>query len=249
MKNILFFFLILFSLAGCSKVLHVNSAPSASIQIEANTQNTPSKEIEDLINPYKEQLNDEMKTIIGIAAKELPKAKPESELGNWTADLIHKKCEEYYGQPIDFAVVNYGGLRIPSLPVGEITRAQIFELMPFENGLVVLHADGSTVEKLFDRMAAYGGWPISHHIKFKIKNGEPIDVEINGAPIDKNKIYKIALSDFLANGGDKCFFFKDKKRDLLGKLFRDAIIEHVQDLSKVGKKADASIENRVVIVE
>ena len=247
MKKNLFVFLTLFLFGSCSKVVHISPAPSPSIQIEANAESAPSKEIEALINPYKEQLDDEMKAIIGIAAKELPKAKPESELGNWTADLIHKKCEEYYGQPIDFAIVNYGGLRIPSLPTGEISRAQIFELMPFENALVVLHADGETVEQLFIRMAEYGGWPISHQLKFKIKNGKPIDVKINGDPIDKNKIYKIALSDFLANGGDKCFFFKDKKRDLLGKLFRDAIIEHVQDLSAAGKKADAQLENLSLI--
>jgi 2',3'-cyclic-nucleotide 2'-phosphodiesterase (5'-nucleotidase family) len=191
----------------------------------------------------------EMNQVIGACEKELMKAKPESTLGNWTADLVHKKCEEYYGKSIDFALVNYGGLRIPSLPAGPIMKSTIFELMPFENALVVLNVDAETVEKLFVRMAEYGGWLISHQVQFDIKNGKPIDVQINGKPIDKNKMYKIALSDFVANGGDKCFFFEDKKQELLGKLFRDAIMEHVIELNAQGKKVNADLEGRVEVIE
>ncbi len=240
------FLIFLLSILGCNKVLHVTTTDS-TVKVEEAT--TPaSDEINALINPYKSQIEKEMNQVIGNSAKDLTKAKPESSLGNWTADLIHKKSEEYYNQPIDFAIVNYGGLRIPNLPKGEIKKSDIFELMPFENGLVVLHADGETVQKLFERMAEYGGWPVSHHIRFKIKNEQPTDIAINGKPIEKNKIYKIALSDFIANGGDKCSFFKDKKRDLLGKLFRDAIMEHVMDLASEGKEANAKIEGRVELL-
>ena len=121
--------------------------------------------------------------------------------------------------------------------------------MPFENGLVVINVDAETVEKLFARMAEYCGWPISHQVRFKIKNKKPIDIQINGKPIDKNKMYKIALTDFVANGGDKCFFFEDKKQELLGKLFRDAIMEHVIELNAQGKKVDANLEGRVEVIE
>ena len=38
---------------------------------------------------------------------------------------------------IDFCLLNNGGLRT-SLPQGNITRRKIFELMPFENELVVV---------------------------------------------------------------------------------------------------------------
>jgi 2',3'-cyclic-nucleotide 2'-phosphodiesterase (5'-nucleotidase family) len=229
--------------------MHVSDPQLSSVKIEdiANIESFP--EIERLILPYKKEMEKEMNQVIGACEKELMKAKPESTLGNWTADLVHKKCEEYYGKSIDFALVNYGGLRIPSLPAGPIMKSTIFELMPFENALVVLNVDAETVEKLFVRMAEYGGWPISHQVQFDIKNGKPIDVQINGKPIDKNKMYKIALSDFVANGGDKCFFFEDKKQELLGKLFRDAIMEHVIELNAQGKKVNADLEGRVEVIE
>lgn len=229
--------------------MHVSAPQLSSVKIEDTANLDSSPEIEALIFPYKKEMEKEMNQVIGAGEKELMKAKPESTLGNWTADLIHKKCEEYYGKPIDFAVVNYGGLRILSLPAGPITKSNIFELMPFENALVVLNVDAETVGKLFVRMAEYGGWPISHQVRFKIKNGKPVDIQINGKPIDKNKMYKIALSDFVANGGDKCFFFEDKKQELLGKLFRDAIMEHVIELNEQGKKLDADLEGRVEVIE
>ncbi|MDB4769114.1 5'-nucleotidase C-terminal domain-containing protein [Saprospiraceae bacterium] len=247
-KSILFPFVLVF-LFSCTKIIHVSAPQISSSKIEQSSNIKPSQEVVSLILPYKKEMEKEMNQIVGTCNKELMKAKPESTLGNWTADLIHKKCEEYYGKPIDFAVVNYGGLRILSLPVGPITKSNIFELMPFENGLVVINVDAETIEKLFTRMAEYGGWPISHQVRFKIKNGKPINILINGKPIDKTKMYKIALSDFIANGGDKCFFFEDKKQELLGKLFRDAIMEYVIELNAQGKKIDANLEGRVEVVK
>ncbi len=247
-KSILFFFLLLF-LSSCTKVLHISDPQLSSVKIEDTVNLESSNEIQALISPYKKEMEKEMKQVIGACEKDLLKEKPESALGNWVADLTHKKCEEYYGKPIDFAIMNYGGMRILSLPAGPITKSKIFELMPFENALVVLQVDAETVEKLFMRMAEYGGWPVSHQVRFKIKNGKPVDVQINGKPIDKNKMYKIALTDFVANGGDKCFFFEDKKQELLGKLFRDAIMEHVIELNLQGKKVDANIDGRVEVVE
>ncbi len=247
-KSILFIFLLLF-LASCTKIMHVSDPQLSSVKIEDIANIASSTEIEMLILPYKKEMENEMNQVIGTSEKEMMKAKPESSLGNWIADLTHKKCEEYYGKPIDFAIVNYGGLRIPSFPAGPITKSIVFELMPFENALVVIDVDAETVEKLFIRMAEYGGWPISHQVQFKIKDGKPIDVLINGKPIDKNKMYKIALTDFVANGGDNCFFFEGKKQELLGKLFRDAIMEEVIELNAQGKKVTANIEGRVVVVE
>jgi len=229
--------------------MHVSDPQLSSVKIEDTANIEPSEEIQSLISPYKKEMEKEMNQVIGACEKDLLKEKPESTLGNWMADLTHKKCEEYYGKPIDFAIMNYGGMRILSLPAGQITKSKIFELMPFENNLVVLNVDAETVEKLFIRMAEYGGWPISHQVRFKIKEGKPIDIQINGKPIDKNKMYKIALTDFVANGGDKCFFFEEKKQELLGLLLRDAILEHVMELNAQGKKVDANLEGRVEVVE
>ena len=112
-------FILLIFFVSCTKIMHVTDPQMGSIRIEDEADIQASKEISELIDPYKVQLESEMNQVIGTCAQELVKEKPECTLGNWTADLIHKKSEEYYQQPIDFAFVNYGGLRIPFLPKGE----------------------------------------------------------------------------------------------------------------------------------
>lgn len=243
--NLIFLTCLIF--LSCSKVIHITNTSPTPIKIEETSTIEPDAEIAKLIEGYSVELDKEMNQVIGIGTKDLMKEKPESTLGNWMADIIHKKSEAYYGKPIDMALVNYGGIRIPTLPQGEITKRTMFELMPFDNMLVVLHVDATTMQQLFERMAGYGGWPISHQVKYTINNDQPENVTIHGKPLEENKIYTIALSDFIADGGDKCFFFKDKKRDLLGKLFRDALIEGVQDLQVEGKQVDAEVEGRVTL--
>jgi len=230
------------TLAACTPRIHYLGTETKTYKTE---EIAADERVKDMVTPYKTRLDKAMNQVIGNLAKELPKAKPESPLGNFVADLIHKKSEDYYEKPIDFTVVNYGGLRIPALPEGEIIKGKIFELMPFDNMLVVMEIDANTLRQLFETMASNGGWPISKHIQYTIEDARATNILINGESIDEDKIYKIALSDYLANGGDKLFFLKDKKRHNLGVLFRDAIIEYITE--QKGKPMDVTVEGRVTI--
>lgn len=224
--------------------MHFTGAKASNYAI-ADTIATVDTEIEAMIAPYKKQLGAEMNQVIGELEIDLIKDQPESTLGNWTADLIHKKCEDYYGKPIDFAVVNYGGLRVPNMDKGDVTKGEVFELMPFDNMLVVVHVDAKTLMELFNLMASKGGWPISHQVQYGIRGKKPQDILINGKAIDNQRMYTIALSDYIANGGDNCSFFKDKKRDELGELFRDAILQFVQEETAAGRKLNTKLTARV----
>ena len=242
--NRFFTFLILINLVACAPRIHYLDTSSEYIKSEEAANDT---EIAEMITPYKERLDAEMNTVIGSTALDLTIQKPESLLGNWLADLIHKKSEDYYRSEIDFALVNYGGIRIPVLAEGEVTRGKIFELMPFDNMLVVLEINGATVRQIFGTMAANGGWPISKQVAYVIENELPVDIFINGEVLDDEKIYKVALSDYLANGGDNLFFLKDKKQHNLGVLFRDAMFEYIVEQN--GTSMTAIVEGRVTVQE
>jgi len=219
---------------------------------EASTYEMNQAFVEDsavlaLVKPYKERLDVQMDQVIGECAQDLAKEKPECLLGNFMADAILKKCEEYSEKTIDFSVVNYGGIRIPNLPAGPITVRRIYELMPFENTLVVVHINGETTQAFFEHIAKQGGWPISSGVQLKTDTlGNLHSASINGQAIDTNRDYTVALSDFLANGGDKCAFLIDKDRDDLGVLFRDALIEYIEDLTKNQKMLNSQLEGRVI---
>lgn len=237
-------FVLLFCLMATACQPRVHLLGTESMYHRSDTLSTADAKMAAMIQPYKQELAVEMNQIIGQAAKDLTKAKPESTLGNFVADLIHKKSEEYWGKPIDFTVVNYGGLRIPTLSAGDITRSKVFELMPFDNLLVVVEVEGSELRKLFDTMAEKGGWPVSWHIRHSIIDGKPADIFINDEALEDDKTYTLAISDYLANGGDSLFFLSDNKRHELGKLFRDAILEYITEQDE---PVDAQLEGRVKV--
>ncbi len=209
----------------------------------------PAAAIDSLILPYKRQLDTKMNTVIGQSAMVMEKGKPESLLGNWFADVMYEKAKEHFSDSLDFAFQNYGGIRIPSLPKGNINIGKIYELMPFENYLVVIELDSATVQALCDMIAARNGAPVSRHIRFGIANKKAVDIRINGAPLRNNRTYKVVLNNYIANGGDKCDFLKDKKRTELGILLRDAIIEYIKEKTAAGKQIKSKLNNRIYFVE
>ncbi len=248
MKNLLIFLLIIGSFTSC-KVYHHASTENVQYDLSSTENISSDSEIENLITPYKEKLDAKMNQVIGNAEKELIKHLPECTLGNWASDAIYRQCNKFYKKPIDFAVVNYGGIRIPSLPQGDITTGKIFELMPFDNMMVVLSVKGDIVQQLFESMTLRGGWPVSSNVKCSFKaDGKIINLSINDNPIDMNKMYQIGLSDYIANGGDQCDFFKGKPQNNTGMLFRDAFLNEVKETQKRGENIDAQIEGRMKLI-
>ncbi|MBA3901476.1 MAG: 5'-nucleotidase C-terminal domain-containing protein [Bacteroidetes bacterium] len=201
-----------------------------------------------MIMPFKSQIDLEMNDILIISEMALAKGQPESLLGNLVADLTLKKGMDYYQAPIDFCLLNNGGLRT-ALPEGEITRGKVFELMPFENELVVLTLSGQKAEQLFNYVARSEGMPVAG-IKMGIQDKKAVNVLINGKPFNPEKEYKVITSDYLANGGDKMAFFKDPlKSEILYVKLRDAIIEFFTEENIAGRNLTSKEDGRIYFYE
>lgn len=245
MKHRYFILLILFiSLVSCQRQWYVAEADVEYIRFNKYAAE-PDPEIEAMINPYKSQIDGEMNEVIGYVEHDLTKRLPESTLGNFIADLLKIETEREFNMEIDFAAQNHGGIRIPSIPKGPLKKNKIYEVMPFDNTLVVIEAKGSIVKQLFDRIAAKGGWPISKEVSFMISDSKAMDIEITGKPLDMNKTYRFSLPDYIANGGDECGFLKNEKRFDNGYFVRDAIIFHIEEMNRRKEKVSAKISGRI----
>lgn len=242
-------YLLLFLAFTSCKVWHTAEENGQKIQVETEAIEEDA-EIVAMIAPYKTKLDAEMNVVIGENKEDMTKGKPESLLTNWFADAAQTMTNQYYKDgTVDFTVSNYGGIRIPNMAAGEITRGKIFELMPFDNMLVVIEMADTTVLKLFNHMAESNGWPISSNVSYEIKDQKPQNILVNGQPLESGKMYKVSISDYLANGGDKCYFLEEGKREDLGVLIRDVLIEYVEQETAAGRKIESQLDGRLKYVE
>jgi 2',3'-cyclic-nucleotide 2'-phosphodiesterase (5'-nucleotidase family) len=231
---------------SCSRTTHIAKVEVTHSSIHEMDEDA---QITAMIQPYKELMDAEMGVVIGINARTLEKGKPESTLGNWVADLLVERTSARYGQKVDFAIQNYGGLRINTLGAGDITVGRLYELMPFDNIIVVLHMKGEDLMQMFDHMARSRGWPISGQVRYAISDGQAVDVQIDGKPLESDHMYVFALPDYIANGGDKCTFLANaEKREDLDYSVRDAIIDQVRMLTKEGREIEGELDGRVRVI-
>ena len=119
--------------------------------------------------------------------------------------------------------------------------------MPFENRVAVLTLDGKSTLKLIEHMAMRGGWPISASLRYEIFNKKPIAIEIHGEKFNPEKTYKVAMPDYIANGGDNCDFLKTAPRKMTDKLVRKAFFEYILEHTFAEKAIHPKIDGRIAI--
>jgi 2',3'-cyclic-nucleotide 2'-phosphodiesterase (5'-nucleotidase family) len=106
--------------------------------------------------------------------------------------------------------------------------------MPFDNYLVVLEIPGDSLQKVLDIIALKGGWP-AYGISYKINDQGATDITIDNIPIEGQRLYQVALSDYIANGGDKMTILKQFEQKNTGLGLRDAFIEYFIMINQSGQ--------------
>lgn len=242
MKRVYTLIVLAFFLVQCRSSLELVEMQYDNENKMAEVSADPS--YESMIAPYQENLQATMNEEIAKIAKDMPKGKPESEIGNLLADATRYMSEQYLGATVDIGVVNYGGIRVPQLSAGPLTLGNVYELMPFDNYVVVLDIDGETLQDFANAMAAKGGWPISG-MRYRIKDNMADRVTVNGFPLERDKLYKLAISDYVANGGDSMEMLKDVPRTNTNALLRDAFLGYFKQFAANGELVNAILEGRV----
>ncbi len=245
-KLLLFLTLLFPGLYSCSKkpvYAHLQPAHQYTIDSTAHTDSNMAS----MLLPYKKGVDTQMLVVIGHTDIPLTKAQPESTLGNFVADA-QLMAAQVIDKKVTLSVSNYGGLRIPYIDPGVITRGKIYELMPFDNMLTIIEIPGTTLKQFCDFMAARKGWPVSG-ISFTIKDKTAEHIMVAGKPLDEHLYYKMAISDYVARGGDNCDFLAPCKKQFTSIFIRDAMLAYVVRLEQDGKPLHPQIENRIQYAE
>ena len=240
-------FLTLFFVISCSTQSYtVTKIEGKRIPItEKENQNTT---IETFIKPYREHINNDLDKVLAYNPETLDKIGGEwqTNIGNFMSDVTLLKGNEVFNKRknknIDICLLNHGGIR-SILPKGNITSRNAFEIMPFENSLVVIALKGEQIQEITSFLIAdKKPHPLSG-LTFTIdKDKQAKNILIRGNPIEKDTIYYVATNDYLANGGNNMEFFKKgvQKFDMDYKL-RNILIDYFIDVDTISVKKDLRI--------
>lgn len=243
-RHLLFYIFFLLIMTSCKTVWHHASTESEQMRVSPVASYDDAEMVE-MIAPYRDKLKDAMSVVLAENKTQLNKSKPGGQLGKWMADAMKQEAQMLSQKKIDFALQNYGGIRIPNLTPGDITVGKIYELMPFENYMAILTVDGAVLQQVLNKIASNKWWPVSDGLRFTVNEGVATDIFINGNALSLDTQYVICLPDYIANGGDAFDMLLDQEREDTEILIRDALINYLEKLTADGKSLDYSSDKRI----
>ena len=117
----------------------------------------------------------------------------------------------------DLALMNSGGARTDLLPAadGTVLFGQIFAMQPFANNVVTKSYTGAELKAVLEQQFASGLNTVrrpnllmpSANFRFSLDKSQRegqriVAMTLDGKPVDPARIYRVAINNFLASGGD-----------------------------------------------
>ncbi len=244
MRNFPFYPLLIaiFFAVSCSTSYKTENVQHSHYRIQQYDEG--SKSLASIVKPYSDSVNKLMNIVIGYNATPLEKKRESNTLGFFITDAYLEMAKQKVDPKVDAAFMNSGGIRLPEMPAGAITQGKIFELMPFDNLLVLLKVKGSLLKQYLDTLAANEG-VIESGITMQIVNKTAQQVLVGGKPLDLNGDYTIVHSDYVAMNSN---LLKNVHRSTNGYLLRDALLDYVKFINSQNKKITVTNVERVSYV-
>ena len=163
----------------------------------------------------------------------------ENLLGYWIADCMRTRASAAVGAPVKFAFTNGGGIR-GNIKAGDVKVGDIFEVMPFENEMMVVELTGAEVAAVMrESFRRRGGEPssgIKAGLSGTLEKPEFTITWEDGTAIAPDEMVKVATSDYLYGGGDSYPTLKRGRRPYTtGLTIRQILLDTCQELGKAGK--------------
>lgn len=237
------FLCLLFSLSACKK--NHKLVRIEGERIEINDSLGQVKAIDSFVAPFRDHVNKNLDSVISFSADLYSKTDGElnTAIGNMMADLVYEQAEPIFrsrtGKSIDMVLLNHGGIRA-ILPQGPITTRTAYEIMPFENSIVVVEMRGRAMDSLFNYLIrAKRAHPVAGLELWLDENDNILIKEIGGKPFSPDSLYSVATNDYLYYGGDRMNFFKaGDSMHVLNYKIRNAMIDYFRKYDTIKPQRD-----------
>lgn len=242
-----------FTVFSCKTISEATSYTYENYSINTGADSISDAAFMAIFEPYKQEVDAKMSEVIGYSDGGLISYRPESPLSNFLSDMLLDVANDYCERnsldaKVDISLFNHGGIR-GSIPKGEITVKNAYEIMPFENEIVMVQLTGEQVIDLADYITTRKGEGVGG-ITFGMYGDKAENIKVQGIKIDKNKKYWLVTSDYIANGGDgmTVLTWADKRIDS-GMKIRDVIINYLKAKTEKGEKIQAKSDRRIYYVD
>ncbi len=248
MRNTFVLLIFLSALISCKSNLYVHDFKAENISNFENISTIDSSLVE-FLEPFRADVDRQMSVVVAETAVPLIRQKPESLITNYLGDIILRTgqawASRYPGKPIpQAAYLNYGSVRC-DLPKGEITVGNVFELMPFENELVLLKLKGEDLYAMAEMIAKRGGESVAG-MKIGIKDGQLSTFTIDNQPVERSRFYWLATNDYAAGGGDDMKMFLNRATIIRTEIkLRDCFIDYMRDEHNAGNQISPKLDGRI----
>lgn len=213
---------------------------SSRVEVVRKDEVEADSETSKLVAEYSRKIDSIMDRPIGEAAEEISyEYDAESPLANLVTDVLREEGAA------ELAFQNPGGIK-RALKKGVVKTRDMYDILPFDNEIVVMNLTGKHVRNLLTRSISkeFGLLQVSGlQYSFKTVDGKAslVGVTAEGSPLDDGRTYKVATNSFLAGGGDKFADFKEgTDRRILGSL-RAAVEKWIEKKSPVSYRTEGRI--------
>ncbi len=228
---------------SCTNATSLAKIEGGQIGIDASIK--ASDTIDNIIAPYRKRIDAVLDSTLAYAPLTISKTDGtyNTTAGNLLADIVLSEAGPIFnsrtGEKIDFVLLNHGGIR-SIISKGKVTARSAYEMMPFENAIVVAKLNEKTVQNLVLYLRDYGRpHPISGLQVVLNKENEIQSIRVQGQLLDENRTYNVGTSNYLINGGDDMVFFTDALQVTpIDYKIRNAIIDYFNKVDTIAPVVD-----------
>lgn len=228
-----------------------------SFRIHDTTSVDPDPEVAAAVAVFEQQLSKDLDVDIGTTTTELDTRTStvrsrEAAFGDLVADAIRQSTGA------EIAITNGGGIRADTIyPAGTVlTRRDIMTELPFGNTTVLVEISGADVraalENGFSQMGTGAGrFPQVSGLELTVDPEKPagsrvVSVKVGDAPLEADRLYKVASNNFMLAGGDGYKSLAEGKI-LIGATDGELLATVVMNYIAAAKTISPSGEGRIVI--